>query len=114
MNSLSNSTQVSRSRRESQTTSSKENKDFFKERQSYIAECKRLLSDLRGCQSQEKQEPTSLNEIRVELPVNEESKTFEGIEVLEKYLNEFDALYNMNKSELYSKLKEYNNFEGRK
>ena len=82
------------------------------ERQQYIAECKRLLSGLRGCQVEDKEEER-VNEITVELPVNEESKNFEGVEVLEQQLQEFDNLYNFHKDNLYSELKQYNDFEGR-
>ena len=50
--------QVTRSRRESHHNS-KENRDFFSERQSYIAECKRLLSGLRAPSNQEKVSSTN-------------------------------------------------------
>jgi hypothetical protein len=43
-------THHSRSKRESLGRSEKENADYRNDRQSYIAECKRLLSGLRGCQ----------------------------------------------------------------
>jgi hypothetical protein len=49
MNSHSNS-HVSRAKRESMVNEAqKENTDYRSERQTYIAECKRLLSGLRGC-----------------------------------------------------------------
>ncbi|CDW87069.1 UNKNOWN [Stylonychia lemnae] len=96
------------------------------ERQKYIADCKRLLSGLKKCQQQndgkqyEKQgaavqdENEQSQQFKFESYRPKDDRQNQGLEALEKMLDDYDVLYDSSKEQLYDNLRSTHHFTERK